>query len=72
MWRVRKTHKIWPKVCTGVLQADAAVLQRAALEKVHRCYSQQSVAQQYLAIYQGKELEGLDALENLEPLTSNL
>lgn len=40
-----------------VLQADAAVLQRAALEKVHRCYSQQSVAQQYLAIYQGKELE---------------
>lgn len=40
-----------------VLQADAAVLQQAALEKVHRCYSQQSVAQQYLAIYQDKETE---------------
>lgn len=37
-----------------VLQSDATTLQQAALDKVHRCYSQQSVAQQYLAIYEGK------------------
>ena len=37
-----------------VLQSDATTLQQAALDKVHRCYSQQSVAQPYLAIYEGK------------------
>lgn len=35
-----------------VLQQDAQQLQAAALAKVHRCYSQQSVAQQYLQVYQ--------------------
>ena len=52
MWRAQDTQDLADGL-HWVLQSDATTLQQTALDKVHRCYSQQSVAQQYLAIYEG-------------------